>query len=367
MMYQYQLNMNTISYLSGNLNIYLFPGKSDNMKILANLFLIISWIYCSPLAAVNDPKPLSKIIVQGNAFVDANGDTLVFQGLNTSDPDHLVDQGHWNRAYFEEMKTWGANIVRFPVHPRAWRKWGEKEYLNLLDQGTNWATEMGMYVIIDWHSIGNLRTQLYQNPGYETTPKETYEFWRTISRHYKDNTTVAFYELFNEPTEYQGQLGTCTWEQWKMYIEEMIGIIRANGGTGIPLVAGFNWAYDLTEVKNNPIDAENIAYVSHPYPQKRAKPWEDQWTADWGYVKERYPLILTEIGFAGGEEPGAHIPVISDESYGDAITKYCDDRGISYVVWVFDPRWAPRLFKDWEYTPSRHGAYFKKHMQGYSR
>lgn len=32
---------------------------------------------------------------------------------------------------------------------------------------------------------------------------------------YKDNPTVAFFELFNEPTEYNGTLCTCTWTQWK--------------------------------------------------------------------------------------------------------------------------------------------------------
>lgn len=308
---------------------------------------------------------MPRLTVQGNAFVNEKGEKLVLRGLNTSDPDFLVFQQHWNQAYFEEMKRWGANVVRFPVHPRAWRKWGDVKYLNLLDLGVAWAMKLGMYVIIDWHSIGNLQTELYQNPSYQTTKKETLEFWSTIALHYKDNTTVAFYELYNEPTTQQGALGTCTWEQWKALTEEMISAIRANGGQGIPLVAGFNWAYDLTQIKENPINAKGIAYVSHPYPQKRPKPWEEQWTKDWGFVKEKYPLILTEIGFAGADEPGAHIPVISDETYGEAITKYCDDRGISYLVWVFDPFWAPQLFKDWNYTPTRQGAYFKKHMQGY--
>src|SRR5690606_6876 len=191
------------------------------------------------------------------------------------------------------------------------------------------------------------------------------DFWRTIGKKYGDNTTVAFYELFNEPTTYNEELGTITWDQWKELNKEMITIVRANGGKGIPLVAGFNWAYDLTPVRKNPLEVEGIAYVSHPYPQKREKPWEKQWENDWGFVKEKYPLILTEIGFSGPEDPGAHIPVISDESYGDAITNYSDEKEISYVVWVFDPQWAPRLFEDWNYTPSRHGKYFKKKLQSY--
>ena len=196
---------------------------------------------------------------------------------------------------------------------------------------------------------------------YETTQKETFEFWRTMAKHYKGNNTVAFFELFNEPTIQNGQLGTCSWEQWKVLNEEMIGIIRAHGNEAIPLVAGFNWAYDLTPVKENPVNAPNIAYVSHPYPMKNGgKPWEKKWPTDWGFVAEKYPLILTEIGFCGAEEQGAHVPVISDESYGDAIIKYTAERGISWVGWVFDDRWAPRMFSDWNFTPTRQGKYFKK-------
>ena len=308
---------------------------------------------------------LPRISVAGNQFVNPVGETVIFRGLNTSDPDKLAKEGHWTKAYFEEMKRWNANLVRFPIHPTKWEERGVEGYLKLLDLGVQWAGELGMYVILDWHSIGNLRSQLYQHPMYETDKKQTFEFWRTIAKHFGDNPTVAFYELFNEPTTFNGQLGTCSWAQWKEIVEEMIVIIRANGGQGIPLVGGFNWAYDLSPVKWEPIEAEAIAYVSHPYPQKRPKPWAHQWTKDWGFVKATYPVILTEIGFAEAEEKGAHIPVISDATYGEAITQYCDDRDISYVLWVFDPQWAPGLFTDWNYTPSKQGAYFKSRLQQY--
>lgn len=307
------------------------------------------------------------IRVEGNKFVTADGEPLVFRGLNTSDPDKLEKSRHWDEAYFDEIKNWGANIVRFPVHPRAWRERGEEEYLQLLDKGVEMAAERGLYVIIDWHSIGNLKNEMFYLPGYETTQKETFEFWRTMSEHFKGNTTVAFFELFNEPTTMKGKLGTCTWEEWKTLMEEIIVIIRANGSEAIPLVAGFNWAYYLKEVADNPIDAEGIGYVSHPYPQKKEKPWEDQWTADWGFVAEKYPVMLTEIGFSGPDDRGAHVPVISDESYGDAITSYTAEKGISYVVWVFDPQWSPSLFSDWKFTPTRQGKYFKNALQKQNR
>jgi aryl-phospho-beta-D-glucosidase BglC (GH1 family) len=208
---------------------------------------------------------------------------------------------------------------------------------------------------------------MYQSANYETTLKETYEFWRTMSTHYRGNNTVAFFEIFNEPTVMEGKLGTCSWEDWKTIMEEAIVIIRANGSEAIPLVAGFNWAYDLTPIAENPIEAEGIAYVSHPYPQKREKDWEENWNTDWGFVAEKYPVILTEIGFSLAEEKGAHVPVISDESYGKAITEYADRRGISYVAWVFDPQWAPMLFSDWNYTPTTQGKFFKSVLQGYKK
>lgn len=306
---------------------------------------------------------LSRISVKGNKFVTASGEPIVFHGLNIADPDKLEKEGRWDKRIFEEMKSWGANLVRFPVHPRAWQSRGEEEYLKLLDKGVAMAEEQGMYVIIDWHSIGNLKNEMFMNKGYDTTIKETYHFWRIMAQHYKGNKTVAFFELFNEPTVMDGELGSLSWDQWKTLMEELILIIRSNGATAVPLVAGFNWAYSLTEIAKNPIKAEGIGYVSHPYPQKREKPWEEKWTKDWGYVAEKYPLILTEIGFSDPEERGAHRPVISDESYGDAILNYARERGISYVVWVFDPHWSPMLFSDWDYTLTRQGRYFKKAMQ----
>ena len=303
-------------------------------------------------------QQLPRVSVKGNQFT-ANGEAIIFHGMSSSDPEKLLRDQHWNKEYFEVMKSWGANLVRFPVHPSAWRKLGKERYLTLLDEGIKYAGEAGMYVIIDWHSIGNLKTEKYQSDNYNTTVKETMEFWDIISKRYKDNTTVAFFELFNEPTV-GGRFGECSWAEWKELNEEMISTIRNNKAETVPLVAGFNWAYDLTSVATEPISAEGIGYVSHPYPMKRQKPWEDKWTADWGFASKKYPLILTEIGFCGEGERGAHVPVISDESYGDAITTYTKENNISYVLWVFDPQWAPMLIENWDFTPTRQGRYFKK-------
>ena len=201
--------------------------------------------YPTPFDASHLESNLSFIHVDGNRFVDESGDILTLQGVNISDPDKLAKDGHWGKAYFEVIKSRGAKVVRIPVHPVAWRKRGKAAYFELLDEAVTWASELDLYPIIEWHSIGNLETGLFQYPTYDTTKQETYSFWRDVSFRYAGIPVVAFCELFNEPTMYRGQLGYISWSQWREINEEIIGIIFAHDARVIPLVAGFDWAYEL--------------------------------------------------------------------------------------------------------------------------
>lgn len=224
-----------------------------------------------------------------------------------------------------------------------------------------------MYVIMDWHSIGNLVTEKFTSPMYNTTKQETFKFWRTVAQRYKDEPAVAFYELFNEPTvTAQGTEGA-TWPQWKQLQEQIIDTIRTYNPKAVCLCAGFNWAYELTPIKSEPIERENIAYVSHPYPQKCEQPWADKWERDFGFASDKYPVICTEMGFCLADEPGAHVPVKSTGIYGKEITEYFERKGISFTVWCFDTSWAPMLISDWNFTPTTQGRFFKQYLQENSK
>ena len=305
----------------------------------------------------------SHIVVSGNKFADEMGNTIQFKGMNASDPDKLEKEGMWNQRYFDEMQSWGANLVRFPIHPSSWRERGQKEYFDLLDRGIAMAEKSNMHVILDWHSIGNLETGQFQHERYFTSKEETFEFWKLMAIRYGSNPTVSFFEFFNEPTTINGKLGELSWSQWKKTNEDLIDLIRKHEAKAIPLVAGFDWAYELTNVLEDPIEAESIAYVSHPYPMKREKPWEEAWESDWGHVADAYPVILTEVGFCHEDEHGAHIPVIDDGKYVKAITDYADKKNLSFVIWIFDNRWSPRLLLDWDFTPSKSGQMWKNYLQ----
>ena len=320
------------------------------------------WDEAYRLPPEKDPmtSKMPLIRVEGNRFVNSNGDTLLIRGLAISDPDKVEKQGQWHKHHFEQVKEMGATICRIPVHPIAWRERTPDGYLELLDQAVRWCTELELYIILDWHSIGNLGMELFQHPMYNTTQKETYEFWRTISMHFSGHNTVAFYEIFNEPTLYRGQLGSMSWAEWKKINENIIKLIRSFDPETIPLVAGFDWAYDLTHLRYDPVEADGIGYVTHPYPFKRSRPWEDKWEENFGFAADRYPVLATELSF--WLEEGDNI---DDDHYGHHIINYLESRNIGWVCWVFDPEWHPQMLKSWDsYELTGVGAFFKDALNG---
>ena len=336
-----------------------------------------------------DAKKLPLVSVQGNKFVDSSGAVVLFRGLAISDPDKLEMQGHWNREHFVQAKELGARLIRIPVHPVAWRERTPPEYLRLLDQAVGWCTELDLYVMLDWHCIGNLVTGVFQDPMYDTTLEETNNFWRVMARHYAGHNTVVFYELFNEPTTYRNQLGPIAWADWKRIVEAQIALIRAANPQAIPVVAGFDWAYDLTPVRLEPIAAERIAYSVHPYANKRPQPWAAKWELDFGFVADKYPVIATEFGgfpkaaaptdantaatVASPAPAGAPPapadgspapPPVKNATYGPEIIAYLESKGISWTVWCFDPEWGPTLIKNWNYDLSPSGEFAKQALHG---
>ncbi len=322
-----------------------------------------SLLFCLAFLCVSgrgSAQTLARISVSGNHFVNDKGERVLFRGLSIADPDKVEKNGHWNRAFFQHVKDMGTMLVRLPVHPAAFRNRTPERYLVLLDSAVAWCTALGMYVDIDWHSIGNLEMELFQDPIYNTTQRETFEFWRTIARHFHGNPTVAFYELFNEPTSFRGQLGNVSWDAWKKINEDIISLIRSFDTKTIPLVAGFDWAYDLTPLREAPINASGIAYVTHPYPNKRPQPWEPRWDEDFGFAAANYPLVATEIGFdlqTGDPSDGA-------EHYGTRITSYLEGHGISWLGWVYDPQWWPAMLKSWDtFELTGCGTFFRAALQ----
>lgn len=337
--------------------------KKHLKKISVYFCIAVIICFLPRISAAQAVQQLPRISVEDNRFVDETGNTVTFQGVSIADPHRLNNAGQWKRGLFEEISSWGANVIRVPVHPLWWRERGAEQYFEWIDEAIEWAKELEIYLIIDWHSIGNLRTEQFTRDIYETSLAETFEFWRVISERYSGETTAPFYEIFNEPTTANESLGAISWDEWKDIVYNIITIIYGNNPDAIPLVAGFDWGYDLTPVRHSPLDIEGIAYVTHPYPQKRSPPWVEKWEDDFGFVADKYPVFATEFGYMREYEHGAHIPVIGDEEYGEILINYFREKGISWAAWVFDPAWSPQLIQDWDYTPTRSGEFFRNAMR----
>ena len=133
-------------------------------------------------------------------------------------------------------------------------------------------------------------------------------------------------------------------------------------------MAGFDWAYDLTPLRLNPIAAEGVGYTTHPYGNKRPQPWESAWEEDFGFAAAKYPIIATEFGGFGRPPAGGQSPISAggsrNEAYGPAIFKYLEGKGISWTVWCFDPEWGPTLIRNWDYELTPSGEFAKAAMHG---
>ena len=128
------------------------------------------------------------------------------------------------------------------------------------------------------------------------------------------------------------------------------------------LVGGFDWAYDLTPVHESPINAQNIGYTTHPYPNKVKQPWKPKWERDWGFVAATYPVFATEFGTDVRE--GETIDFDDPEFYGNQILSYLEEQGMGWCIWVFDPTWGGNKIKTWNYEPTEGLKFWSAGMKG---
>ena len=146
-----------------------------------------------------------------------------------------------------------------------------------------------------------------------------------------------------------------------------MAILRRHAPKTIPVVAGLNWAYDLSAGGDRPFADPNIALAAHPYPGRAKTNRSAAWDKAFGYLSAHYPFILTEFGFDPNDqmEPGGTYR--ADVSYGREILHYAAEKNISWTPFVFfnDPGWPMPLFSDWEtLTPTYSGQFFKDVLAG---
>lgn len=284
-------------------------------------------------SAPGGPLP-PRLRVSGNQLVTPDGRPVVLRGLMPPDPARLRSDRRFGRKYFEGIRATGANVVRIPVHPERWVR--DADYLwRYLDPVVTWTGELGLYVIIDWHYIGNVATGAGENmPDIEQEPFAlTLDFWQRVASRYAP-APHALFEIWNEPAEIESPV-------WRDHAEQIIATIRATGASQVVIVGGTDWSRDLSDFTREPLADGQVAYATHIYPAHSAAMW-NFW---FGRLAESHPLLLTEWGFM--DENRADGPVYlrgNEAKYGAPLMAYAEERGMGWVACWYDDQWLPPMY-----------------------
>lgn len=255
-----------------------------------------------------------RLSVNGTDIVDKNGDKYQLKGLSTHGLSWFPD--YVNKDAFQTFRDdWGANLIRLAMYTYengGYCSDGDKEYLKgLVDKGVQAATELGMYVIVDWHVLQD------QNPN--TYKEEAKAYFEEMSSKYKDYDNVI-YEICNEPN------GGVSWSEVKAYAEEVIPIIRKNAPDAIIIVGTPTWSQDVDIAAQDPITGyDNIMYAIHFYAATHTDNIRSKARTA---LSGGLPIFVSEFSICDASGNGA-IDYSQAEQWFELIEEY----NLSYAAW----------------------------------
>ena len=251
-----------------------------------------------------------KLSVEGTKIVDKNKQEFQLKGVSTH--SIAIYSQYINEETFKEMRdNWNINVIRIAMYSNP-NDGYTKELHSKVKEAVNYATDLGLYVIIDWHILQDNNPNTYKN--------EAISFFEEMATEFKDNDNVL-YEICNEPN------GNVKWDKdIKPYAEEVIPKIRAIDPDSVIIVGTPKWSQDVDIVANSPItDYENIMYTLHFY----AATHKDELRKKLKIAHEKgLPIFVTEFGISDASGNGT----ISQEE-GDKWIELLNSYNISWVCW----------------------------------
>lgn len=142
------------------------------------------------------------------------------------------------------------------------------------------AEKLGMYVIVDWHVLGDRDPRLYQD--------EAVAFFSEIAEKY-GHLPHVIYEICNEPN---GE--DVTWSgAIKPYAETVIAAIRAHDPDNIIIVGTPTWSRDVDQAALDPLSGSNLMYTLHFYAGSHGRELQEKAVEA---LEAGLPLFVTEWG-----------------------------------------------------------------------
>lgn len=256
-----------------------------------------------------------RLRVENGSLVDQEGELYQMHGVSTHGlawfPEYVSEE-----SFRTFRNDWDADVMRLAMYSDengGYCSGGDKKKLKeLVDKGVEYASKLGMYVIIDWHVLGE------GNPNVHK--EDAIAFFDEMSEKYADYGNVI-YEICNEPN------GGVSWKDVKKYAEEVIPVIRANDPYGIILVGTPQWSQLIGDAAADPIqDYDNIMYTLHFY---AATHKDDLRSSLEKALKDDVPVFVSECSICDASGNGG-----IDEKSAQAWVDLLDQYDVSYVAWA---------------------------------
>ena len=266
--------------------------------------------------SVDDSTPYGQhgaLHVENGKLTDADGNTVQLYGMST----HGIA---WFPQYinYDSFRTlrddWNTNCIRLAMYTAEYGGYcagGDKEQLKqLVRDGVSYATELGMYVIVDWHILSDCDPN--QNKD------EAIAFFREMSEAFADNDNVL-YEICNEPNS-----GT-SWDSIKSYAEEVIPVIREQKPDAVILVGTPTWSQEIDKAAASPLTFDNVMYTLHFYAGTHKDDLRNRLET---CAQNNLPVFVSEFGMCDASGNGAN-DFDSTTKWLDLLNKY----QISFCCW----------------------------------
>lgn len=251
--------------------------------------------------------------VKGTDLVGASGEKVQLRGMSTHGLAWFPQYVNFDTFKFLRDE-WNTNCVRLAMYTHengGYCAGGNKEQLKtLVRNGVDYASQLGMYVIVDWHVLNE------QNPL--TYKDEAKKFFDEMSKEFagKDN---VIYEICNEPN------GSGSWQNVTAYANEVIPIIRANAPNSVILVGTPQWSQNIDQALAAPLKFDNIMYTLHFYAATHT---------DWlrsrmeSCINSGLPVFVSEFGTCDASGNGG-VDIGQSNAWKDLIEKH----NVSYMCW----------------------------------
>ncbi|MBO4900566.1 MAG: glycoside hydrolase family 5 protein [Lachnospiraceae bacterium] len=254
-------------------------------------------------------------------LVDRNGTVVALHGYSTHGLSWYPE--YVNREFLEYMKDeWHIDCIRLAMYTAEEDGYcvgddsNRKKLIEVVDRGVKAATELGLYVIIDWHILEDSNPLMHKDLAKE--------FFKIVSERYAAYGNV-FYEICNEPNV------NCTWSDVKAYAEEIIPVIRANDKYSVIFVGTPKWSQRLDEACADPVTIDdNIMYSLHFYAGTHKEELRQIYR---DAIAKKLPVFVTEFGTCAADGAGDHFP---DES--KIWLDLLDQNDTGYMMWNISNR-----------------------------